>query len=793
MALILKRSISKRSKIIAGSLAALVLIALLIPIPDPLFDKPCATVLESSNGQLLGARIATDGQWRFPPADSLPGNYRTGLLMFEDRHFYQHFGINPVSIVRAVRQNMKAGRIVSGGSTITMQVARMAMGNQPRTIVQKLVEMWLAIRIELRYSKEEVLHLYANNAPFGGNVVGLSAAAWRYYSRSMHQLSWAEVANMVILPNAPGLMFPGTNDELLVEKRNRLLEMLKDQEVIDEMTYKLSIAEPLAKKPQPLPNLAMHLLDRSMREGYEEQRVRSTLDHRLQSAVKEIVNAYYENLRFKEIHNAAALVASVRTGEALAYIGNVGLEQTADHGQEVDIITSRRSPGSLLKPFLYGMSIDDGIIAPDELLPDIPVYYQGFAPRNFDKQFRGAVPANLALRSSLNVPFVSLLRDYTYEKFHYQLGRMGIKSLNRPSGHYGLSIILGGGDVTLWEMAGLYAGLARNLQTYNTLKGQNRYDIFAFRPLTYHQNEPISSERTSDYIISAGATWHTLKTMQLLRRPDAESNWQQFTNSQSIAWKTGTSYGHKDAWAIGLNDDYVVAVWIGNADGEGRPDLTGVVAAAPLMFRIFEVLDGEARFPIPVADMETMTMCKQSGQKATGVCPETETVPIARNALKTASCSYHKEIHLDEKQQYQVNSICYPIQKMVTTPWFILPPSQAWFYKKFNSDFALPPQYRDDCAPQAKGTMEMIYPRNFTKVFVPVEIDGALGKVVFEAAHQNPETKIFWYLDDQFVGETRQLHQLGLFPSAGPHLLSLVDEQGRELSVPFEAINDRKF
>lgn len=784
------RRIGKRTKLVLAGIAALMLIGLIIPIPDPLFNKPFATTLESNEGQLLAARIADDGQWRFPPADSLPENYKTCLLIFEDKHFHRHPGINPVSIFRAIYQNLRAGRIVSGGSTITMQVARMSMGNQPRTILQKMAEIWLTIRIEIKYSKKEILNLYANNAPFGGNVVGLSAASWRYYGRSPYHLSWAEVANMVILPNAPGLMYPGKNDAILLNKRNRLLQELKTRNIIDDLTYNLSTAEPLTQKPKPLPAVALHLLDRSIKEGKREKRVLTTLDYSLQNTVNELVKSYHENLKFKQIHNAAALIADIRTGKVVAYIGNAGLFDPIDHGQEVDIITSRRSPGSLLKPFLYAMAIDDGIITPGQILPDIPVYYQGFAPKNFDKQFRGAVPANLALRSSLNVPFVSLLKDYTFEKFHYKLVKLGLKSLNQPAGHYGLSIILGGGDVTLWEMTGLYAGMARTLQSFNENKGQYRYDLSDFQPLTYNADAETKSEKTQEYMISAGAAWHTLKAMQMLRRPDAESNWQQFSNSQSIAWKTGTSYGHKDAWAIGLNSTYVVGVWIGNADGEGRPDLTGVAAAAPLMFSIFDILGGNANFPMPVADMEMMSVCKQSGQRAGTNCPDAEVAPLAKSTLKTPSCHYHRLLHLDESEKYMVNSMCYPVHKMVTKPWFILPPAQAWFYKKYNSDFSLPPDCRDDCNTQAKGHMEMIYPRNFTKVFVPVEIDGQQGKVVFEAAHQNPEMKVFWYLNDEFIGETIRSHQLGLFPLAGTHLLSLVDEQGRELSVPFEAIND---
>lgn len=785
--------IDKKSKWIGSILLILLLVSVLAPIPDPLFDHPYATVLESAEGQLLGARISDDGQWRFPPTDSLPEAYIKALLIYEDKYYYQHPGINPVSIIRAIKQNWKAGKIVSGGSTITMQVARMAMGNQPRTIRQKLLEIWLALRIELKYSKDEILMLYANNAPFGGNVVGLSAASWRYFSRSPYNLSLAEITNLVILPNAPGLMFPGKNDRILKAKRNRLLSKLQLEELIDPLACKLSMKEPIAQKPRPIPDLATHLLNRSIKDGFGQMRIRSSIDFNLQKSVNKIVNDYYFNLKFKQIHNASAIVADIKTGEVKAYIGNAGLYNSADHGQQVDIVDSRRSPGSLLKPFLYALAIDDGLITPQQLLPDIPMYYQGFAPKNFDKQFRGAVHAHLALRSSLNVPFVSLLKDYSYEKFHYQLNLLGLRNLDQPPGHYGLSIILGGGDVTLWELTGLYAGLVRNLQQYNLNKGAMRYNLNTFHPLSYFPQKVSDSELTSDYHISAGASWHTLKAMQMLRRPDEESGWQQFSNSRSIAWKTGTSYGHKDAWAIGLNDKYVVGIWVGNADGEGRPDLTGVITAAPLMFRVFELLKGDATFPIPMANMDFVKICSQSGQKASSICTDVSLQPLAKSAMNTQECFYHKHIHMDENESYMVNSICYPVNKMVTKSWFILPPSQARFYKKYNSDFNLPPDYKDDCSAMAEGILEMIYPRKFTKIFVPVEIDGDKGKVVFEAAHQNPEARIFWYLDSRFIGETKNHHQMGLFPDAGPHLLSLVDEQGREINLPFEATNDRQF
>lgn len=776
---------------VPAGLVLLLVAGLLVPVPEPLFDDPYATVLESEEGKFLGARIADDGQWRFPPMDSLPDKYVQSVLLFEDRYFYQHPGVNPVSIARAFWQNIKAGEIVSGGSTITMQVARMARGNNERSYFQKAIEIWLALRLELKYSKDEILRLYANHAPFGGNVVGINAAAWRYYDRSPFELSWAETANLTILPNAPGLIFPGKEDNALLAKRNNLLIRLYENGKINESLYRLSRDELIPDTPIPLPQTAKHLLDLSALHIGQGNRVISTLNYQLQNTVNEIVNYYHLNYKYKQIHNAAALVVEVATGEVKAYVGNVGNE--GHHGQEVDIIQSRRSPGSLLKPVLYALAIDEGLITPEQLLPDIPVHYQGFAPQNFDKKFKGAVFANNALRSSLNVPFVNLLREYGYEKMHHKLQQLGVYSLDKPPGHYGLTMILGGGEVTLWEMTGLYAGMARSLFRYHNTKGTNRYYSGNYNENIYRKDGITLSLNKADQrdgLLNVSAVWHTLKAMQELRRPDEESNWKQFGSSRSIAWKTGTSFGHKDAWALGLNSKYVVGVWLGNADGEGRPDLTGITVAAPLLFRIFEVLDGDAVFPEPVTDMAPVTLCTRSGYKAGPDCNEVNERYISKSSLLTGNCPYHQVISLDDSERWQVNSTCYPVHKMHQRSWFILPPAQAWYYKKTNSDYTSPPDFMSACINDRLRSMEMIYPRHATKVYVPKEIDGQAGRVVFEAAHQNPDSKIYWHLDEEFVGVTKYEHKLGLYPETGSHLLSLLDEKGRELKLQFEVLNE---
>jgi penicillin-binding protein 1C len=277
--------------------------------------------------------------------------------------------------------------------------------------------------------------------------------------------------------------------------------------------------------------------------------------------------------------------------------------------------------------------------------------------------------------------------------------------------------------------------------------------------------------------------------MQELRRPDQESNWQRFGSSRPIAWKTGTSYGHKDAWAVGVTTKYVVAVWLGNADGEGRPDIIGVTAASPLMFKIFGLLKGDANFSAPIGHMTLANICHQSGQKANEYCTDISKTYVGKAIVLTSKCTYHQLLHLDQSKTYQVNSSCYPVSAMQQVPWFIIPPAQAWYYKKGNLDYIDVPDFIAGCD-NNEPMMEMIYPQQFTKVFVPVELDKARGRVVFEAAHQNPDAKIYWHIDDEFVGITQNDHHLGFYPAQGTHRLSLIDDKGRELFIPFEVLNE---
>jgi len=760
-------------------------------LPYPLFDDPVSQVVEDVHFELLSARIAADGQWRFPEPDSIPEVYVQSLIEFEDQNFFHHQGVDPFALLRAVFQNLSHGRIVSGGSTISMQVIRMAKGNPARSIPQKMMEAILSTRLEFGYSKARILRFYAANAPFGGNVVGIEAAAWRYFGKSPALLSWAEGALLAVLPNSPALIHPGRNRTALLNKRNKLLDRLATKGIIDKTTCELAKSEELPEAPHPLPRLAPHLLDRVASEK-GHLRIRSSIQLGLQERVMDLAQRHQQLLKFSQIHNLAILVADVRSGEVLAYVGNAPLAG-AEHGEQVDVITAPRSSGSILKPFLYGLALEDGLILPHSLLADVPMNINGYRPENFQEGYDGLVPASEALARSLNIPFVDLLRQYDYDRFHFQLKKLGMSTLTQAPGHYGLSLILGGAETKLWDLCGMYSSMARVLGHFPRYSG--RYDPSDYRALSYLPLPAQVVPKLRDLsinpeVLSAGCIWAAFEAMQEVQRPGAEGEWQQFSTSRRVAWKTGTSFGFRDAWAIGVTPEYVVGVWAGNADGEGRPGLVGTLAAAPVLFEAFGLLPPTSWFDTPYDDLTKVETCRETGFRAGQHCP-IDTSRVPKKALNSPVCRFHQLIHLDQTEAYQVNAQCYLPNKIIHRPWLVLPPLEEFYYRQRHPEYAVLPPFHPDCQSvvgNEASPMQLIYPRHVSRIFVPVDLDGRKSKTIFQVAHRRADAKIHWHIDQDFVGTTQTFHQFALEPPAGKHTLTLVDENGYRLEQRFEII-----
>ncbi len=773
----------------------ILLVFLAIPVRT-LFNDPASTVVLDRNGKLLGAKIATDAQWRFPHTRKVPEKFEKALIAFEDKRFYYHPGIDILAVARALHLNMKSGQKISGASTLTMQVVRLSRKGKPRTIAEKIVEAWLALRLEIHYSKEEILSLYVSNAPFGGNVVGMDAAAWRYFGCSADHLSWAEAATLAVLPNAPALIYPGRNRSALLHKRNQLLGRLMERKIISPEDHTLALLEPLPGKPVNLPMETLHLLER-INSAHPGKLFTATIDLSLQKSANRIVNNYIRSYRANQIHNAAALVVDNLNGQVLAYIGNVAEADVNVPAGMVDLITAPRSGGSILKPFLFAALLHEGLITHKTLVADYPFQSPGFNPQNFERRFDGAVPAYIALQRSLNVPAVRMLQLYGVEKFYFLLQRLGMQTLHRPPDHYGLSLILGGAESTLWDITTMYARLARVLQNYATNSGlYHPSDMFepAFL-LPSGGNSAYEGKRNlqdpEPYgLLDASAIWLTFHALLDVNRPEEESGWKLFSNARRIAWKTGTSYGNRDAWAVGTTPEYTVGVWVGNAGGEGRPNLTGVGFAAPIMFDLFGLLPATTSFGQPYDDMVRERICPLSGHIAGEYCIETDSVWISLKSLRTISCPYHVPVHLDASGRFRVNSNCYGVHAMQKVSWFLLPPAMEWFYRSSHSGYRSLPPWLPGCrSEQERNPIQLLYPSGNVQVMIPRELSGEMGRLILQAVHADKEAIIFWHLDGEYLGLTRSEHNIAVYSPPGVKHLVLVDENGNRLEQVFRVVS----
>ncbi|KQC01300.1 penicillin-binding protein 1C [Pedobacter sp. Hv1] len=787
----------QKTLLISDGICFLLFLFFIFSLPKQLFKSPTSYVIEASNGALLSAAIASDGQWRFPVIDTVPDKFVKCITAFEDQRFFKHFGVDLIAMSRAMKQNLKAKSVVSGGSTLTMQVIRLSR-KQNRSIWQKITEVWLATRLEFTHSKREIINLYASNAPFGSNVVGLDAASWRYFGRKAENLSWGEMATLAVLPNSPSLVHPGKNSARLIKKRNDLLDKLVKLKVIDQPTAALAKTEPIPGKPLPLPQNAPHLLNRfkeeSKRLAINSTSLTTTIDYELQLKLNELLKRYNNRYRANDINNIAALVLDVKKGTVASYVGNNYQPENVALESHVDMIKAPRSPGSTLKPLLYASMLSDGLLLPHTLVPDVPTQIGGYNPQNYDLGYDGAIAADKALSRSLNIPAVKMLQQYKYERFYDKLKKLNFTTLNQPADHYGLSLILGGSEVTMWDLAKSYLGMARTLNHFNDYQG--KYNPHDYDPPVYAkgiQSPFKKEEKELNSILDHGSIWATFNAMEEVMRPGEEGLWEQFSSSQRVAWKTGTSFGFRDAWAIGLTPDYVVCVWVGNADGEGRPGLMGIEVAAPVLFDIFKQLPAAKWFEIPKTKLKKMLVCKQSGFKAGEYCTDkiVELVPFAGD--KTAVCPYHKLVHLNAAGTFRVTDQCESIAQMQHRSWFILPPAMEYYYKIKNSDYKLLPPFKPGCNDiSGNVVMDMIYPKNNAVVYIPVELNGQRGKVILNVAHRNPDAKIYWHIDQEFIGSTQSFHQLAVSPAPGKHTLTLVDEDGNRLVQVFTILDKEK-
>jgi len=796
-----KKLLIHRKLLICGVIFLTLFTAFAFCLPKPLFDVSYSPVLYDKNGNLLGAQVASDGQWRFPGNDTVNEKFTIALIEAEDRRFRRHPGVDLPAIGRAALQNIRGGRIISGASTITMQTIRLARGFKKRTYFEKGIEAVMALRLEIGRSKNEILALYAANAPFGANVVGLEAASWRWFGRSSDDLSWAEAAALAVLPNNPAIIHPGRNRDTLKNKRDALLQKLFNAGCFDEETLNLSIAENLPGEPLPLPRLAPHLLDRLVIEAAASSNKSpaffTTIDRGIQERVLSILNRAGDRFSSNGIYNGAVIVINTKTGEVAVYAGNT----ISPHASDVNNAVSRRSSGSILKPFLYAAMLDTGYILPSSLVSDIPTRIGSFSPENMSRTYLGVVPADEALSRSLNVPAARSLRVYGVDRFARLLRSLGLTTLFRPGAEYGLPLVLGGAEVSLLEITGLYAGLGRAASSFSNTPAN---EVF-FSPLILNDgglavekvSHNVQANRLSA-LISPGAAWLTLEALVYASRPGEEAVWQEYAGARQIAWKTGTSFGFRDAWAIGVTPEWTVGVWIGNSSGEGRPELRSTVTSAPVLFEIFSALDSldthrRTWFYKPTVELRQEEVCASSGFPASVNCIDIKFKDIPKNAPAANACRYCQTIILNENLDRRVIIESGLYTPVVQRKWFVLPPAEEWYYRRWNLDYKPLPPFSNDLnfTNRGEGVLALFNPEPDSQIYVPREIDGSEGKIVFSAAHRNEFEIIHWHLDTHYLGYSQNFHEMEARPEPGLRTLTLVDSSGNTIVRNFTVLDSQ--
>lgn len=718
---------------------------LLLP-SDLLHLDSYSKVIYDREGNILRIYLNNEEQFVLPPVneEKIPEKLIESVLQYEDKNYYDHIGVDFKSIVRAIYLNVKQKRVVSGASTIPMQTIGI-FRKADRTYLNKLVEIIYAIQLDMRYSKDEILKLYLNHAPYGGNIIGYRSASLKYFNKIPEKLTWAEACTLAILPNAPSLLTAVKNRERFIEKRNRLLEELYEAGKFSREDYELSLLEELPERLYKTPQEALFFTDyvKDKEKSYE---VHTTLDSKIQNKVEETIGYYKDRMEKYGVYNEAVMVVGTRNREILGYWGG---SYSTEHAGMIDAIHVKRSSASTLKPFLYALAFDEGLITQKSLLEDIPSYFQSFNPVNSDKSYRGLVSAEEALRYSLNVPMVKLLDKLDYHKFHDFFEKNNISKL-RDSDFYGLSMILGTIEVSPYELAGLYTDLG-NLGERGELK--------------VLKNE---KDKIEEGLYSKGAAWLTMDILSRLERPTR--NWEFFRGKIDFYWKTGTSYGERDAWAVGTNKDYTIVVWYGNLDNKSSEKLKGITGAAPLLFDLLDKISQEkGSIDMPVGELKKVGVSENGyrsryGQWGMEYIPKKSVLMLD---------PYEKLIYTDMTGKVEVDSRTWKEGKYKSLVINEYSNSVRYFMKLRGYEVEKIKRLKEKRKP------EFIYPKEGIKIRIPYE-----EKIGVEVAEVEGAKEYHWYINGSYESTTAKPKVFFAFPK-GENRIDMITDKSDSASISF--------
>lgn len=723
---------------------------------------PYAQMVTDNEGQVLSAFLSADDKWRFKTElHEISGKLTQTLVYKEDRWFYWHPGINPVAIVRAAVNNITSNKRTSGASTISMQVVRL-LHPRNRTFFNKCIETIEAFQLETHHTKAEILQLYCNLVSYGGNIEGIKAASVFFLNKTPAQLSLAEITTLMLIPNRPTTLRLGSNNSFVQQARNVWLRRMQAEGVFPESDIESALAEPLTAHRIETPRKAWHISVRLRSQTPSAHTITSTIRREIQERVQDLAMNHARRIAVLGINNVSVLVADNQTGDVLAYVGNPDV-YTTEHNGQVDGVQAIRSPGSTLKPLVYGLAVDKGFLTPKRTIADVPVNYDGYSPLNFDKQFHGAVSMEQALAQSLNIPAVTTLHTLGIEPFVDALSKTGFTTIHKKRHQLGLSAVLGGCGVRLEELVTLYMGFANN---------------GVIRPLRY-RSETISHTRKRTTILSPASAYVITECLLQLTRPDLPTGADAGINVPRVAWKTGTSYGRRDAWSIGYNGRYTIGIWCGNFTGKGSPDLTGSTIATPLLFDVFRAIDrgSETMWHIRPPTLDVRLVCSITGKLPADSCTNQIVDDALPGISKSEICDHLKEVFISADGKMSYCADCVPLTGYRRATYQNIPPALLSFYHTEHHNISVPPAHNPKCTRvSTEGAVTITAPTNTKEYVLENDVEQRLQ---LRCSVPADVQTVYWYVNDVFITSAPGAGYVFFTPPPGTLTITCVDDKGR--------------
>ena len=730
-----------------------------LPTPPLLPSYSFSKAVYDNQHQLLRLTLSKDEKYRlFTPLDKIPNQLIEATLLQEDQYFRWHYGINPLALIKAAWNTYIVQSRKIGASTITMQLARIRFGINSKTASGKIEQIVRALQLEMHYSKDEILEAYLNLAPYGGNIEGVGAASLIYFNSQVNQITLPQALTLSVIPQNPTKRTP--NNQELKQIRNNLFSRWLVQHP-EDIGKKEMLGLPLAMYQIPnLPFHSPHLVNMVLNNGSEEFSINTSLDSRMQKIIERITHSYLAQKKALGVYNASILLVDTRDMSVKSMLGSADFFNKSISGQ-INGVDVKRSPGSTLKPFIYGLALDQGLIHPNTVLKDVPHSFNGYNPENFDYDFMGPIKAKDALVLSRNIPAIYLASQLSKPNLYQLLEHAEVSHL-KPESYYGLSLNLGGVELTMRELASLYAMLVNDGVWY---------------PIQFSTN---AKKTKGQRLLSREASFLVLEMLQ--NTPRDNFNFKS-RSPLPVSWKTGTSSGYRDAWTVGTFGPYVLAVWIGNFDNKANPAFIGKDIAAPFFFELVDAINHE-RGPLEAINKHPETMrlkkievCKASGLLPTRYCTNTELTWFIPGTSPIKTDTIYQEVAVNNKTGLRTCHIDENTRFEVFEFW---PSDILKIFKKAGIQRHTPPFFEPGCELSVNGGMNPQITSPQAGISYIMRANSIQhNKILLTAVTDSGVEHLYWFINEDFVAKTKPDEPILWQERPGSFIVRVVDDQGR--------------